>query len=85
MPFLPQQYKNGIMPTKCSYAIVAAAGGKMLVGNKFKSKLFIIGMCCAALPNVDVFAFRFGIPYENTWGHRGITHSLFYLFYFHSL
>ena len=28
------------------------------------------------LPDADVFGFRFGVRYEDTWGHRGATHSL---------
>lgn len=29
------------------------------------------------LPDLDVVAFRFGIPYEAPLGHRGASHSLF--------
>jgi inner membrane protein len=29
------------------------------------------------LPDLDVVAFRFGIPYEAPFGHRGASHSLF--------
>ncbi len=28
------------------------------------------------LPDLDVIAFSFGIPYENQFGHRGATHSI---------
>lgn len=28
------------------------------------------------VPDVDVVAFRFGIPYSAPWGHRGAAHSL---------
>jgi len=27
------------------------------------------------LPDADVIAFKLGIPYHATWGHRGATHS----------
>lgn len=30
------------------------------------------------LPDGDVMAFSFGIPYEDMFGHRGLTHSLFF-------
>jgi inner membrane protein len=30
------------------------------------------------MPDLDVLAFRFGIPYEAFWGHRGFTHSLLF-------
>ena len=32
----------------------------------------------AVLPDVDVLAFRLGIPYEAPWGHRGFFHSLLF-------
>lgn len=28
------------------------------------------------LPDADVLGFRLGVRYEDTWGHRGATHSL---------
>jgi len=31
----------------------------------------------ALLPDADVIAFKLGIPYAATWGHRGASHSLF--------
>ncbi len=37
--------------------------------------LLLAGFCAFA-PDLDVLAFRFGIPYESQWGHRGWTHSL---------
>ena len=30
------------------------------------------------LPDIDVIAFAFGIPYGDMFGHRGFTHSLFF-------
>lgn len=33
---------------------------------------------CSVIPDLDVAGFRFGIPYGNFWGHRGITHSLIF-------
>lgn len=32
------------------------------------------------LPDADVISFRFGIPYESQWGHRGFTHSITFAF-----
>ncbi|WP_411726647.1 metal-dependent hydrolase [Methyloglobulus sp.] len=53
-------------------------------------KLFLLGAACSVFPDVDVIAFKFGIPYESQWGHRGFTHSLVFalglaslLSYFH--
>jgi inner membrane protein len=33
---------------------------------------------CAMLPDLDVIAFFFGIPYGDMFGHRGFTHSFFF-------
>jgi inner membrane protein len=35
-----------------------------------------VGVVATILPDTDVLAFAFGIPYENLFGHRGITHSI---------
>jgi inner membrane protein len=37
---------------------------------------------CAFAPDLDVLAFRYGIPYESQWGHRGFTHSVFFAVFF---
>src|SRR3954467_6741786 len=35
----------------------------------------VVFSALSMLPDADVIAFRFGIPYEHPWGHRGATHS----------
>lgn len=50
-------------------------------GNKFiPTRLLIIGILFSILPDVDVIAFQFGIPYESDWGHRGFSHSILFSF-----
>jgi len=39
-------------------------------------KFWILGIICSILPDADVIGFRYGIRYEDFWGHRGFTHSL---------
>ncbi len=34
------------------------------------------GIVASVLPDADVVAFAFGIPYEHVLGHRGFTHSI---------
>lgn len=41
-------------------------------------KVTLLAMFCAIIPDADVIAFRFGIPYEHMFGHRGFTHSIFF-------
>lgn len=46
------------------------------LGNKVSKRLFKVSCLLTLLPDADVIAFRFGIPYESQWGHRGFTHSI---------
>ena len=41
-------------------------------------RLLEFGVLASILPDVDVAAFRFGIPYGDMFGHRGFTHSIFF-------
>lgn len=38
--------------------------------------VLLAGTVLTMAPDLDVAAFRFGIPYEHMFGHRGISHSL---------
>ncbi|MFL5727886.1 MAG: metal-dependent hydrolase [Cytophagaceae bacterium] len=61
-----------------SHGIAAFAIGKITILSKQPWKLWILGIVCSMIPDADTLAFRFGIPYESMWGHRGITHSIFF-------
>jgi inner membrane protein len=51
--------------------------------DKIVSKSVIwVAMLLSVLPDADVIAFQFGIPYTSQWGHRGFTHSLVFSFAF---
>ncbi|TGK25572.1 metal-dependent hydrolase [Leptospira yasudae] len=50
-------------------------------GNKFIPwRLLLAGILFSILPDADVIAFKFGIPYEDDWGHRGFSHSILFGF-----
>jgi inner membrane protein len=38
--------------------------------------LMVLAVISSVLPDADVLAFSFGIPYEHMFGHRGFTHSI---------
>lgn len=38
--------------------------------------VLLVGAALTMAPDLDVAAFRFGIPYEHMFGHRGISHSV---------
>lgn len=67
------------MATAFTHAFVGTVLGKALREGKRMPWRFWVGLAaCAALPDVDVLAFRWGIPYDSPWGHRGFTHSIFF-------
>ena len=51
---------------------IAVAAGK----KNISFKLALLAVVASMLPDADVLAFRFGIPYGHMLGHRGFTHSL---------
>lgn len=55
-----------------------AIGWNTKTKNTLKYLLLLV--FCAVIPDIDVIAFKFGIPYESVWGHRGFTHSIFFAF-----
>ncbi len=68
------------MPSAFSHAIVAIAAGKLIHPNRPFLKLGLLAIFCAVIPDADVLAFKFNIPYSSMFGHRGFTHSLFFSF-----
>jgi inner membrane protein len=40
--------------------------------------VLLAGIILTIMPDIDILSFRFGIPYDHTFGHRGFTHSLFF-------
>ncbi len=41
-------------------------------------RLLMLGVAGSMLPDLDVLAFHFGIPYATAFGHRGFSHSLLF-------
>ncbi len=56
--------------------------------------MLVLGIFVSILPDADSIGFKFGVPYDSFWGHRGFTHSIVFallaaiifttLFYFRS-
>ncbi len=47
-----------------------------IVDSKNNKLLLFLAIGSAILPDIDVIAFNFGIPYGHPLGHRGFTHSI---------
>ncbi len=67
------------MPTIFSHAILASALGGVFQSaqpTRLPVRFWTLTVVCSVLPDLDVIMFGFGIPYDNMFGHRGLTHSL---------
>jgi inner membrane protein len=64
------------MPTILTHAAVPLAIGLGLGGRLIPRRLLAFGVAASILPDMDVLAFRFQIAYADSFGHRGVSHSL---------
>jgi inner membrane protein len=65
------------MASIMSHAIVASSLG--MVGRpsgRMPARYWVTLAIVAALPDADVIAFAWGVPYGHVLAHRGLTHSL---------
>jgi len=56
-----------------------------LFRSRTPPRLWLLGVACAMAPDLDVLAFRFGIPYDDPLGHRGLFHSVPFAAFFATL
>jgi inner membrane protein len=61
-----------------SHAVIALSLGACFVRPGLPPRIWIAGVLCSVLPDIDVVGFRFGVPYGDFWGHRGFTHSILF-------
>jgi inner membrane protein len=64
------------MPSAIAHAAPALALIPLFERPGTPKRLWVLGVVCAAAPDLDVLAFRFGVPYEHVLGHRGLSHSI---------
>ena len=62
------------MPTIFSHP--AAVIGMAPWFRRVPRSLVVVAAVCSSVPDADVAAFGFGIPYTAPFGHRGFTHSI---------
>jgi inner membrane protein len=56
-------------------ALAAARARRSPAGVPIAAWVVLL-VVCSCLPDLDIIAFSFGIPYEAPFGHRGAAHSL---------
>jgi len=66
------------MASPLSHAVAALSIGTCFYRPNVPKRIWVSGVVCSVLPDVDVIGFRFGIRYGDFWGHRGFTHSLLF-------
>jgi len=64
------------MPTIFTHAVSGLAVGQWDRSADCPRGFWVWTAVCAMLPDADVVAFAFGVPYQSLFGHRGLTHSL---------
>jgi inner membrane protein len=64
------------MASAFSHAVAALSIGTCFYRPQIPKRVWVAGVLCSVVPDLDVIGFRFGIRYGDFWGHRGFTHSL---------
>lgn len=64
------------MASAISHAVAASAISLACYRAGVSKCVWMAGIVCSMLPDLDVIGFRFGVHYGDFWGHRGFTHSL---------
>lgn len=72
------------MPTIFSHAIFAVVTGKAVTEKSVSYWFWFLTAVCAIIPDADAVGFAFGIKYNSLFGHRGLTHSIFFALLFGS-
>lgn len=66
------------MPTLFTHPAVPLAMAWGLGREVISKRLLAAGVVASIIPDLDVLAFRLGIPYASEFGHRGFSHSLLF-------
>jgi inner membrane protein len=66
------------MATIISHPAIPITMALVLGNRQISWRLLLVAIVCTMLPDLDVIAFRFEIPYTSSFGHRGFTHSLLF-------
>jgi len=66
------------LPTVITHSAVAVVSAKVFGSEELPKRFWLLSIFCSVIPDADVLAFSFGIPYGNFFGHRGFFHSPFF-------
>lgn len=66
------------MASLLTHGVAALGIGACLLERGTPRRIWIAGMLCAMVPDLDVIGFGMRIRYGDFWGHRGFTHSILF-------
>lgn len=66
------------MASAFSHAVVALALGRSVHTTVMDRRALLLGVVSAVMPDLDVLGMYAGVDYGALWGHRGLTHSVFF-------
>jgi inner membrane protein len=64
------------MASAFGHILASTTVSKVLTRRLLPVRFWVLAALCGIIPDIDVLAFRFGIPYQHPLGHRGFTHSI---------
>jgi hypothetical protein len=64
------------MASAFSHAVAALSIGACFYRRQIPKRVWVAGVLCSVIPDLDAIGFHFGIHYGEFWGHRGFAHSL---------
>jgi inner membrane protein len=64
------------MATILTHGIVGYTIAKICVRKPVNPIYWVLAFIVPMLPDLDVFGAKYGIRYEDCWGHRGAVHSI---------
>ena len=66
------------MASAFGHAVAAFTASRFFPKFLMQKRVIFLGIASSIMPDIDVLAFKYGIQYEDLWGHRGMTHSIFF-------
>lgn len=67
------------MPSIIGHSFVSLPISTTIMGKDNSSKVILLSVVCSLLPDIDVIGFYLGVNYSSFFGHRGFTHSIFFV------
>jgi inner membrane protein len=68
------------VPTLITHSMLGIVASKAVANGEMSARFAALSVFCSVVPDADIIAFFFGIPYGHPLGHRGFFHSLSFAF-----